>query len=466
MSSVKNIRGNKKSQKPNTPQASNDIELGLNPEPEPETSPDDGIVAVLAEREDEIISPGNQENERVKKVVKQLPDNSLKEDKTVLESENKRVERQNSLNQERKTESPQHDEDYSETRVSQILHEDTCESHIDDITGVQVVHKEQSEGSESSPDEIYDKPIFDIHLSKIITILSEINNKFMRGRTNTDKIQKLRKIEKKSKFIYDNFKLLKKNHKDYSANIVLDLKNELNDLKDNLYKKTKENRKSVDYFFSKIDHLYDKFKEKNIDQIEDIKNNDLKMNIKHEREFDGHLEKKLTFLTERLDLLQMKYNGYKQWYDRMNITIIIISTVLSVFESFRLEVDDMIPENNHNLRLFFNMTPIAISSTITCAAAIIKFKKYQEKMENMQFTREKVITSISRIEHVKESLWFNEGDDDFHEIKLKYLSEVFTTYNESIAELKRHIKFNDPHKFDKRVNDNNKENYKNKNMYI
>jgi hypothetical protein len=87
-------------------------------------------------------------------------------------------------------------------------------------------------------------------------------------------------------------------------------------------------------------------------------------------------------------------------------------------------------------------------------------------MENMQFTREKVITSISRIEYVKESLWFNEGDDDFHEIKQKYLSEVFIIYNESIAELKRHIKFNDPHKFDKRVSDNNKENYKNKNMYI
>jgi len=190
------------------------------------------------------------------------------------------------------------------------------------------------------------------------------------------------------------------------------------------------------------------------------------MNIKHEREFDGHLEKKLTFLSERLDLLQMKYNGYKQWYDRMNITIIIISTLLSVFESFRLEVDELIPENNHGLRLFFNMTPIAISSTITCAAAIIKFKKYQEKMENMQFTREKVITSISRIEYVKESLWFNEGDDDFHDIKQKYLSEVFIIYNESIAELKRHIKFNDPHKFDKRVSDNNKENYKNKNMYI
>ena len=465
MSYVKNIRGNKKSQNPNTPQSSNDVELGLNPEP----SPYNGIVAVVAEKEkrdDEITSSENEENERVKNIVKQFPDRSLKEDKEVLDSENKRDERKTTLNEKKETESSQHDENYSETKDSQILQEDRSQSPTDSNTYNQTTQKEQSEASEDFPDDIYDKSIFDIHLSEINSLLSEIHNKFMRGRNNTEKIRQLKKIEKKSKFIYDNFKLLKTNHKDYSANIVLELKNELNGLKDVLYKKNKEDKKGVDYYFTKIDHLYDNFKDKNIDQIEDIKNNDLKMNIKHEREFDGHLEKKLTFLTERLDLLQMKYNGYKQWYDRMNITIIIISTILSVFESFRLEMDDLIPENNHNLRLFFNMTPIAISSTITCAAAIIKFKKYQEKMENMQFTREKVITSISRIEHVKESLWFNEGDDDFHEIKQKYLSEVFITYNESIAELKRHIKFNDPHKFDKRVSDNNKENYKNKNMYI
>ena len=114
------------------------------------------------------------------------------------------------------------------------------------------------------------------------------------------------------------------------------------------------------------------------------------------------------------------------------------------------------------------MTPIVISSTITCSAAIIKFKKYQEKMENMQFTREKVITSISRIEQVKESLWFNNEEEEFIQIKENYLNEVFTIYNESITELKRHIKFDDHHKFDKHVNEKNKENNKNKNknMYI
>ena len=49
-------------------------------------------------------------------------------------------------------------------------------------------------------------------------------------------------------------------------------------------------------------------------------------------------------------------------------------------------------------------------------------------MENIRFTREKVITSISRIENIKESLWFND-DNDFDNINeelifLKYLQPL------------------------------------------
>ena len=214
--------------------------------------------------------------------------------------------------------------------------------------------------------------------------------------------------------------------------------------------------------YEDILEVYNKFKSKNFDELERVKKDKLKMNINHEKDFNKHLQNKLNFLNDRLDLLQMKYNGYKNWYDRMNIGIIIISTVLSVFESFRLEIQDLIHENNHGLTIVFNMTPIIISSSITCSAAVIKFKKYQEKMEDMQFAREKVITSISKIEYVMESLWFNK-DVDFDTIKNDYLKDVFTVYNESIAELKRHIKFDDPQKLDKHIDDKNKENNKNKN---
>ena len=56
----------------------------------------------------------------------------------------------------------------------------------------------------------------------------------------------------------------------------------------------------------------------------------------------------------------------------------------------------MIQNKFISMKIFFNMVPIGISSIITCSAAIIKFKKYQDKMEHMQFTREKVILSISK----------------------------------------------------------------------
>ena len=229
--------------------------------------------------------------------------------------------------------------------------------------------------------------------------------------------------------------------------------------------KLKECNKKLENTLDDIKKIMNEFNNNNDRQLEELRNSDLRMVIKHEKEFNDHLNKKLSFLNERLDLLQMKYNEYKKWYDRTNIFIIIISTVLSVFESFRLEVEDLIPPNSHGLELFFNMLPIGISSVITCSAAIIKFRKYQEKMENMQFTREKVITSISRIENIKESLWFND-DNDFDNIKKNYLSEVFTAFNESTSELQRHLKYDDPHKFVKNLNEKNKENYKNKNIYI
>ena len=88
------------------------------------------------------------------------------------------------------------------------------------------------------------------------------------------------------------------------------------------------------------------------------------------------------------------------------------------------------------------MIPIGISSSITCSAAIIKFKKYQEKMENMQFTREKVILSISKIKHIQELTKFR-NEDNLYEIKKKYLDDIYAFYNESTSEIERHIKYTD-----------------------
>ncbi len=209
------------------------------------------------------------------------------------------------------------------------------------------------------------------------------------------------------------------NEYDNLINNILNIRNGTKDIKEK---------------FTRRNHFY-----------EEKVNDKMKMNLTYEKEFKDHLQKKLNKLDNRLNILQMKYNSYKLWYDRFNIMIIFISSFLSIFEALRNEVDDKI-RDNESLTVFFNMVPIGISSTITCSAAIIKFKKYQEKMENMQFTREKVILAISKLKYVQESLWFN-GDEEFGNIKQKYLDDVYLIYNESNSELERHIKYSDHHKF-------------------
>jgi hypothetical protein len=166
------------------------------------------------------------------------------------------------------------------------------------------------------------------------------------------------------------------------------------------------------------------------------------MDIGSKDKLNFYLQKKLNKLMDRLKILQIKYMSYKRWYDACNISIIIASAMLSVFEAFRNELAIFIEEDSIG-EICMNMVPITVSTSITCSAAIIKFKKFQEKMENMQFTREKFILSISKIKNIQESLWFAKDEKAFQAIKDKYISDIYGFYNECNSELERQIKFSD-----------------------
>ena len=62
--------------------------------------------------------------------------------------------------------------------------------------------------------------------------------------------------------------------------------------------------------------------------IDNDKNDEKKMNLNYEKDFNDHLEERLNELDERLNILQMKYNSYKKWYDRFNILIIMIIFII------------------------------------------------------------------------------------------------------------------------------------------
>ena len=99
----------------------------------------------------------------------------------------------------------------------------------------------------------------------------------------------------------------------------------------------------------------------------------------------NHIEDKLNKLETKIKLVEMKNSDYKSCYNCVNISIIIMSTLLTFLESFKAIYINKVTEDNQNLfvKYLFDMLPIGIGSIITCSASILKFKKYQEKMENI-----------------------------------------------------------------------------------
>lgn len=167
--------------------------------------------------------------------------------------------------------------------------------------------------------------------------------------------------------------------------------------------------------------------------------------------FFNHLQGKLDKITTRCRLIKFKYSQYKKYYDWVNIAIIIISTILTLIESGKNEfgLDDLEDGFGKN---FLQYLPVFFSCIISTAAAILKFKKYQEKMEMIGRTIEKSIFVISKIKKLQEELYFTDKLNEITEAKKKYQGEIYELYNTCNEDIERHLKDSDHKKFQEKIN--------------
>ena len=106
-----------------------------------------------------------------------------------------------------------------------------------------------------------------------------------------------------------------------------------------------------------------------------------------------HINSKKRKLDLYRKILEIKYNRYKICYSSWSLTTIFLSTILTLIESCKLIFLD---DDVHDKILidFFDLTPIVIGTFITGSSSIVKFKKYQEKMETFSNVIEKCISGI------------------------------------------------------------------------
>ena len=139
---------------------------------------------------------------------------------------------------------------------------------------------------------------------------------------------------------------------------------------------------------------------------------------------EGNIQK----LTDKKVIAEMKQENYKIWFDVFSLSILFLSTILTVVEAVKNEVN--MEKADDNIVNFFKIIPLLISSTIGLLTAIIKFKKFQDKLENNTKAIEKSNFITFRMKKVQEDLHFA-NHDDFVKIKEIYKEEIFPLYNQT-----------------------------------
>ena len=174
--------------------------------------------------------------------------------------------------------------------------------------------------------------------------------------------------------------------------------------------------------------------------------NDINVLIKKSNLIE-HLKSKIIALEQKIRLIELKNNKYKRCYNAFNIGIIFLSTILTSIESSKAVLIDDNNITNDTIYKISKLSPIFLGSLITFSASILKFQKYQEKMEQIVKIIERGNSIIGIIEKNKEDLIFCKDIEEYNKIEDKYKAESYDIYITVLQDIERILKDSDYDKY-------------------
>ena len=182
--------------------------------------------------------------------------------------------------------------------------------------------------------------------------------------------------------------------------------------------------------------------------------NSRKKNIDHSNKIDNlldYIQFNLNNLSDRVRIVRLKYTRYKKLYDSLNICIIVISAFLTLFSAITSQLQTEIDESIV-VQHIIGIIPIILGATITLIAAIMKFKKLQEKMESISNLIEKSIMVMAKLKKTSEDLYLKPNDDDeFEKLESTFLTETCDICNNCIMLMEQLTKDSDYKKYLKEI---------------
>ena len=181
---------------------------------------------------------------------------------------------------------------------------------------------------------------------------------------------------------------------------------------------------------------------------------DMCLNITCVADLITHIKEKKRRLDLYRKILELKYNRYKKCHNFWSISTIILASGLTLIESCKLIF--LNEDNNDRVSHdFFDLSPILLSTVITCSSSILKFKKYQDKMELYNIVIEKCVSMVSKLKNRKELLQLQKNcfnKELLDTLVNSYNDEILSEYCLIYQESQKYIKNTDYDKYSRILN--------------
>jgi len=156
--------------------------------------------------------------------------------------------------------------------------------------------------------------------------------------------------------------------------------------------------------------------------------------------FVNLIKKRKIKLVINSNVLDLRCDTYRKYFDGVNIFIIFIGSLLTVLEAWK-NIFRTVESDNYYVRKGFDVSPIILSTFLTFLASILKFYKFQEKMEAINRCVEKNAIIISELEDLKEKAKFCTKTEELQQLHKKYVEETYKKYQLCFQEIYSNIKY-------------------------
>ena len=162
--------------------------------------------------------------------------------------------------------------------------------------------------------------------------------------------------------------------------------------------------------------------------------------------FIGYVQRNIQYLKKRNAMIALKKQDLKFWFDGIQISTIVVSTLLTCLETVKAEMDWNQSENL-TLRRAMSLSPMFLSSYIALVIAIAKFKRLQEKLEEMSKVAERTNHVICRLRRVQEDAHNTSDDRQLQMQKTTYSKQTFDLFMSVRQALDDVLRFQDVVKY-------------------